>query len=243
MTMTMTMTQTNLAEKKFHYNLQEDCENILYIPYFPLNISVDVIVYIIEKVHELGKVDFIQSNIKDNTLTCYIQITYWNYNTMSQEVQHALMAKESYKIYYTQSLYLLFLSCPKSYVYTNVQHMDLLLMVPKTMDIKEIQKTLDHLYLGTVHNILYDYKEITEENNAILHYDISQPINEDKQIVLVIFDYWFASRKTHTVQDRILKHHFYNYNKTIKMYYSKPQTSGVNPYNYNNNNYSNSLQY
>jgi hypothetical protein len=187
------------------------------------------IVYAIEEVHQLGKIDQIQSNRTRESITCIITMAYWYTNSIVLDLQKQLFMNNVYRLHVTNDIYLLIANTVYfNIIYNHIQHVDLLLVVDKDTTIGEIGEFMNKLNIGKISH----YKEIhTDISNHCVTYFMKKAIKE-KKCIQIIFNHWYDTISSHIIQKNMKECQTYTFRNQWKIYFETPFFIQNNPYNY-----------
>ena len=189
------------------------------------------IVYAIEQVHKLGKIDKIESNRNRASITCIITMKYWSDNCTVLELQEHLLTKNIYRLYAYDQNYLLLMNATYFNIsYHPVQHIDLILIVNKNISLGTITEFMNKINIGKISH----YKEITtnDTTNQCVLYDIKLK-NQEKKCIRIIVNYWYDTFLGYKIQSTIKQSQLYTFKNQWKIYPEIPYFMQNNIYNYN----------
>lgn len=205
------------------------------ISFYKQSFDISVIVYAFEHVHELGKIEKIESNRIRDTITCIITMAYWSNNCTVLDLQGHLLTHNVYRLHVNDQNYLLIANTAFfNITYRPIQHMDLLLVVDKDVNIREIGEFMNKINIGKISH----YKEVTIKNNDLSNncvvYDLQKmkAKNQEKKCIHIIFNHWFNTDLGHTIHKNIQQGQYCKFPNQWKFYFEPPYFIQNNPYNY-----------
>jgi hypothetical protein len=211
------------------------------IPYLSVDISLETVVFAVEKIHQMGKIDKIMCTKKGNHCSCYVYMEYWDKRKEISVIVDTIRRKERYRMYYKEDKFLVLFPNFRASRPIPPVHMDLIVAVHHTVKDSTVMAHFIDLHIGKIRRVTSEPIAKSENSHfssrQVLWYDATQSPNSPPvsslKCVIVQFDYWFLSDLAIRMQEDILKKQYYSDgNKKWRVYYEAPKQVGINPYHW-----------
>ena len=209
------------------------------IPYLSVDVSLDTVVFAIEKIHNMGKIDKIMCTKKGTHCTCYVYMEYWSARKEINVIVDTIQKKERYRMYYNADRFLVLFPNFRASTPTPPIHMDLIIAVASQVKESSVMGYFIDLHIGKIRRVTSEPINQSEDSffssRQVLWYDANRSLGsrplDSLKCMIVQFEYWFLSDLAIRIQEDILKKQYYvDKHKKWRIYYEAPTQVGVNPY-------------
>jgi hypothetical protein len=209
------------------------------IPYLSAEVPLDTVVFAIEKIHNMGKIDKIMCTKKGTHCTCYVYMEYWDDRKEINDIVDTIRKRERYRMYYNKDRFLVLFPNFRAVTPTPPVHMDLVMAVPSHIKDSTMLAYFNELHIGKIRCVTSEPMAKSEHSfcssRQVLWYDANRSLGAlpvgSLKCIIVQFEYWYLSDLAICMQADILKKQFYvDTKKDWRIYYEAPTEVGINPH-------------
>ena len=123
------------------------------IPYLSVDISLETVVFAVEKIHQMGKIDKIMCTKKGNHCSCYVYMEYWDKRKEISVIVDTIRRKERYRMYYKEDKFLVLFPNFRASRPIPPVHMDLIVAVHHTVKDSTVMAHFIDLHIGKIRRV------------------------------------------------------------------------------------------